>query len=103
MNLKTTMQDSGAKTQKIERLQTLIPHSRALQKNASSADWAGILTKLDEEKIDELLLILQEENEMLGMTEEERLRKQAVNKTSYLQQLEKIRVSTEMPTQTPKA
>ncbi|MEK7146522.1 MAG: hypothetical protein AAB802_05090 [Patescibacteria group bacterium] len=104
MNLKTYMQDSGAKTQKIERLQTLVPQSQALRKTGmTSMDWAGVLAKLDDEKIDELLLILQEENEMLHMTEEERLRKRALNQSSYMQRLEKLRLSTELPSHSPKA
>ena len=91
------MDPRQSKSEKIERIKMLIPRSDAVKMNVQFPveNWAGILTDLDEEKIDDLLLILEEEAGMIADVEAERLRKQEINKTSYLQRMEKIRVAAE--------
>lgn len=75
----------------------MLPRSGGFQSNIvlSSVEWRSLLSNLSEDKIDELLLILEEE---VGMSKDigmETDRKLTVNKTRYLQRLEKLKIRME--------
>lgn len=83
--------------QKIQTASEMLPRSAGFRANLnlSSEQWAGILSKLDEKKIDELMLILNEEKDMNGEVIKEKERKLAVNHSKYLQRLEKLKLRAE--------
>lgn len=82
---------------KLEKAAKMLEKSPASNMNFvfSEAEWAGILSDLDEEKLDELLLILNEEHSMRKDVEKEQLRKKETNKARYLQRLENLKVRAE--------
>lgn len=86
-----------SKAEKVQEASQLMEKSKAMMANLqmNAQDWAGILADLDEEKIDELLLILDEENIMQGDIQKESARKKEVNKTRYLQRLENLKIRSE--------
>lgn len=86
-----------SKAEKVQQASQLMEKSPAMMANLQmgSGDWAGILADLDEEKIDELLLILDEEGLMHGDIQKEKARKKEVNKTRYLQRLESLKLRAE--------
>jgi hypothetical protein len=86
-----------SKAEKIQEASQLMEKSPAMMANLQmgSTDWSGILADLDEEKIDELLLILDEESLMHSDVQKEKVRKKEVNKTRYLQRLENLKIRAE--------
>ncbi len=85
------------KEEKIKHACKLLPVSPGFRANVvlTENQWAGILQSLDEKKIDELLLILEEEKAMNQDVEKEKDRKLTVNQTAYLQRLEKLKIRME--------
>ena len=85
------------KEEKIKHASSLLPSSLGFRANVvlTANQWAGILATLDEKKIDELLLVLEEEKEMNEDVEKEKVRKLTVNQTSYLQRLEQLKIRME--------
>lgn len=85
------------KASKIQRAAKLLPLSQGFRSNVvfSDKEWAGILANLDESRIDELLLILEEERDMNGDVENEKDRKLTMNRSAYLQRLEKLKIRIE--------
>lgn len=85
------------KEEKIKHASQLLPISPGFRANVvlTANQWAGILMGLDEKKIDELLLILEEEKGMNMDVEKEKVRKLTVNQTAYLQRLEQLKIRME--------
>lgn len=85
------------KEEKIQHASQLLPYSPGFRANVvlTENQWAGILMGLDEKKIDELLLILEEEKGMNADVEKEKVRKLTVNQTAYLQRLEQLKIRME--------
>lgn len=85
------------KDEKIKHASSLLPASPGFRANVvlTANQWAGILATLDEKKIDELLLVLEEEKGMNEDVEKEKVRKLTVNQTSYLQRLEQLKIRME--------
>ena len=85
------------KEEKIQHASALLPVSPGFRANVvlTANQWVGILKSLDEKKIDELLLVLEEEKGMNQDVETEKLRKLTINQTAYLQRLEKLKVRME--------
>ncbi len=86
-----------SKESKIQRAAEMLPLSSGFRANVvlSSVEWAGILKNLDESRIDELLLILEEESGMNSDNEREKDRKLTMNRSTYLQRLEKLKIRIE--------
>ncbi|OGJ44652.1 hypothetical protein A3J23_00020 [Candidatus Peregrinibacteria bacterium RIFCSPLOWO2_02_FULL_48_14] len=88
------MADGDHKSAKIERASTMLEKSPAFQLvlPMSAEEWAGVLAKLDEDKIDDYLLILDEEKGTHLELKKEEKRKLQTNRTRYLQRLERLKV-----------
>jgi hypothetical protein len=91
--------------EKLERAKSLIPASGGLKRllPISSEKWAGVLAELDEEKIDDLLLLLGEEAEMAGDIEKKRLAQHAENEKKYTRRLEDLQIRMEEISNNPDA
>ena len=85
------------KDEKIQIASQLLPVSPGMQANIvlSVNEWAGILQQIDEDKIDDLLLLLEEEGSMMSEIEKETKRKTEVNTAKYLQRLEQLKMRAE--------
>lgn len=88
------MADGNQKSAKIERASAMLVESPAFQLvlPMSSDQWAGVLSKLDEDKIDDYLLLLEEEKVTHLDLKKEEKRKLYSNRTRYLQRLERLKV-----------
>ncbi len=92
------------KQEKIDRAVQLLEQSGGMSTipmKLSSNQWAGILSKLQEDRIDELLLILDEEQSMKALDDQTSKRKEQVNKTRYLHRLEKLKILLEQEKTNP--
>lgn len=97
-------QESSSKAHKVERALELVTKSggmKSLPLKFDHEQWAGIFSQMDEEKIDDLLLILEEEKEMELISDQTAKKAHKVNETRYLQRLEKLKISLEQESQTP--
>lgn len=85
---------SDFKTQKVLHASQLLEDSPAFQRvlPLTAQEWAGVLSELDEEKIDDYLLLLTEEQSMRAEIRKTEKRKKKVNHTRYLQRLERLKV-----------
>ena len=88
------MADGGQKSVKIERASAMLEESPAfrLVQPMNAGEWAGVLAKLDEDKIDDYLLLLDEEKVTHLELKKEEKRKLQSNRTRYLQRLERLKV-----------
>lgn len=86
-----------SKDGKIRKAAEMLPLSQGFRSNVilSAGEWTAVLKKMDEAKIDELLLILEEESGMNKDIEKEKDRKLTFNRSSYLQRLEKLKIRIE--------
>ena len=93
----------NSRSKKVQHVADRLSSSKAFMKCValSAAEWAGILSELDEEKIDGFTLLLDEEKSGLEDIEKERKRKHTSNKARYLQRLEKLRITAEQPDSNP--
>lgn len=85
------------KDEKIKIASQMLPQSPGMQANIvlSANEWAGILQQIDEDKIDDLLLLLEEEGSMISEVEKETTRKMEINTAKYLQRLEQLKLRAE--------
>lgn len=87
-----------SRSSKIDELMSLIDDSEAIKSSIvmlSPDEFKEKIKNLAEEKLDELLLMLKEEASMRNDISHETKRKQAMGRSYYLQQLEKIRITAE--------
>ena len=94
---------AGSKQDKIDRAVEMLPESAIVHKvmPKNSVDWAGVLSELDEDKVDSLLMLLEQEGhvfdgdrsfedwESLGLEGEE------MDQAEYIDRLEDLRISME--------
>jgi hypothetical protein len=83
--------------QKVEKVAHLAAQSEAMQDvlALSEAQWISIVAELDEKKVDELLLVLEEEKDGYKEIEKKRVRQHHINDTRRLQRLERLKIRME--------
>lgn len=91
--------------EKVRKVAAMLASSKAVELKGfdfNLEQWANILTNLivmgQEEKIDEIMMILEEEQDMYLGVDKERSRKLQNAKTRLKQRVEKIKISTLNPT-----
>jgi dephospho-CoA kinase len=90
--------------QKLENVAHLASQSEAMQNvlALSESQWLGVLSDLDEKKLDELVFALKEEKEGYEAIEKKRLRQHQINSTRRLQRLERLSIRMEEITKNAK-
>jgi hypothetical protein len=87
---------NASKQDKISRAVEMLPESALVHKvmPGSSVNWAGVLSELDEDKVDSLLVLLEQEGKVFvgGQNEEEW---EEMGKEEYIDKLEDLRISME--------
>ena len=90
-------QNQNTSEGKLKRASSLLSDSKVFKQflDVPAPMWAGILSQLDEKKVDDLLLILDEELSMrMGIKKKEERRLQ-INSSKYLQRLERLKIRAE--------
>ncbi len=101
MTANTNHGPSG-KEQKVARALELIENSGGMKQfplELTLEQWAGVFAEMQEEKVDDLLLILEEEAKMKLSDEQTEKRAHKVNQTRYLQRMERLKLSLEQAQQ----
>lgn len=98
--MQTGAQNNGMQNGKQEKVNRAAEMASVSQTMAdvmplNLSTWAGILSRLDEEKVDEFLLILEEERGMFADVEAKAERKREANRGKYLQLLENLKITME--------
>jgi|GEM_PF-4437183 len=87
----------GGKQEKVNRAAEMASVSQTMADvmPLNLSTWAGIFSKLEEEKVDEFLMILEEEHGMFADIDAKAGRKRLVNQKKYLQLLENLKITME--------
>ena len=99
----TQNSQSGGKQEKVQRAAEMAAVSQTMADvmPLNLSTWAGILSKLEEDKVDEFLMILEEERGMFADVEAKADRKRAASRGKYLQLLENLKITMEKLPDTP--
>ncbi len=98
-----TMSKSSSKEGKIERAVKMLPKSSLVMRvmPKSQGEWAGILSELDEKKVDDLLMLLEQEGHVFVGGRDEHEWQEGIDKAEYIERLEDLRISMERVTDNP--
>lgn len=94
----TSASQTMSKKEKVDHVVQLLPESVIVHKIMPKAqvNWAGVLSELDEEKVDGLLELLEKEDvTFVGGQSEDEWNESFEEKEDYIDKLEDLRISME--------